>query len=378
MYPRLSRRARWAVPAGALVVTGGVMAATLIPAAQAAPALPARTAAQLLASVAAQSQVPAFSGTVLETASLGLPQLPGTQSPTSIVSLLTGSHTVQVWYASPDRYRLALPGSMSETDVYRNGSTGWLWQSVPDTVTKFTLPAHATEQPAPAQPAPAQPALTPQQAASQVLAAVGPTTTVSVDSNVIVAGRTAYELDLAPKDARSLVGQVRITIDAKNSMPLRVEVFARHATSPAISVGFTSITFATPSAADLSFTPPQGAKVSTVNLAGDHGGGSSAANGVSVDGSGWLAVLKLPSSLLTEATTAGGSSADSAPVSLNGGPGDSAAAVQALLGAATAVHGSWGSGQLLRTSLISVLITNGSVYVGAVDPSVLYAAAAKH
>lgn len=378
MYPRLSRRARWAVPAGALVVTGGVMAATLIPAAQAAPALPARTAAQLLASVAAQSQVPAFSGTVLETASLGLPQLPGTQSPTSIVSLLTGSHTVQVWYASPDRYRLALPGSMSETDVYRNGSTGWLWQSVPDTVTKFTLPAHATEQPAPAQPAPAQPALTPQQAASQVLAAVGPTTTVSVDSNVIVAGRTAYELDLAPKDARSLVGQVRITIDAKNSMPLRVEVFARHATSPAISVGFTSITFATPSAADLSFTPPQGAKVSTVNLAGDHGGGSSAANGVSVDGSGWLAVLKLPSSLLTEATTAGGSSAGSAPVSLNGGPGDSAAAVQALLGAATAVHGSWGSGQLLRTSLISVLITNGSVYVGAVDPSVLYAAAAKH
>jgi outer membrane lipoprotein-sorting protein len=354
------------------------MAATLMPAAQAAPALPSRTPAQLLASVAAQSQVPAFTGTVLETTSLGLPQLPGTQSPTSMLSLLTGSHTIHVWYASPRQYRLALPGSMSETDLYRNGSTGWLWQSVPDTVTTFTLPAH------PATKAEAQPPMTPQQAANAVLSAVGPTTTVSVDSNVFVAGQPAYELALAPKDARSLVGQVRIAIDAKNNVPLRVQVFARHATSPAISVGFTSVTFAAPSASDLTFTPPRGAKITTVNPPADHGSGSASPNGVSTTGSGWLTVLKLPSSLLTEATTAGGKQAASnAPISVNGGPGDSAAAVQALLGAATAVHGTWGSGQLLRTSLVSVLITNGTglngtVYVGAVQPSVLYAAAAHH
>jgi outer membrane lipoprotein-sorting protein len=354
------------------------MAATLMPAAQAAPALPARTPAQLLAAVAAQSRVPAFSGTVLEATSLGLPQLPGTQSPTSIISLLTGSHTIQVWYASPRQYRLALPGSMSETDLYRSGSTGWLWQSVPDTVTKFTLPAHQAAEPAQAEPAPAEPALTPQQAANQVLAAVGPTTTVSVDSNVYVAGQPAYELDLAPKDARSLVGQVRIAIDAHNNVPLRVQVFARHATSPAISVGFTSVRFAAPAASDLTFTPPRGAKVTTVNPPADHGTGSINSTGISTTGSGWLTVFKLPSSLLTEATSGGTPGASNAPISVNGGPGDSAAALQALLGAATAVHGTWGSGQLLRTSLISVLITNGTMYVGAVQPSVLYAAAAHH
>ena len=52
--------------------------------------------------------------------------------------------------------------------------------------------------------------------------------------------------------------------------------------------------------------------------------------------------------------------------------------LNALLGSATQVSGSWGSGRLLRTSLVSALITsNGRLFVGAVQPSVLYAAAAQ-
>ena len=50
----------------------------------------------------------------------------------------------------------------------------------------------------------------------------------------------------------------------------------------------------------------------------------------------------------------------------------------ALLNSAARVHGAWGSGGLLRTSLFSVLITNnGKVLIGAVTPAVLYADAAK-
>jgi hypothetical protein len=49
----------------------------------------------------------------------------------------------------------------------------------------------------------------------------------------------------------------------------------------------------------------------------------------------------------------------------------------ALLLAAHPVHGAWGSGRLLHTALVSMLITNGHVLIGAVTPSVLYAAAAK-
>jgi outer membrane lipoprotein-sorting protein len=363
---QVPRGARWAVPAGVLVVTGGIMAGTLISAAQAAPGLPARSPAQLLAQVA-DSTPPPLTGTVVETAAFGLPALPATGNPTSLSSLLTGSHTVRVWYSSPEHFRLAVPESLSESDVIRNGGTAWLWQSTLNKVTTFTLPAHPA-QARPGQALPKQP-LTPQQAAQQVLAAVGPTTTVSVASNVTVAGQPAYALVLAPKDARSLIGQVQVAVDGRNGVPLRLQVFARGAGTPAFQVGYTAIQFVTPAPADLSFTPPPGATVTQVNLSGASGSTHHATSGpADTIGSGWLTVLEVPSSTLTPGSPGGpGSSAD-----------DSAAVLRTLLAAATPVHGAWGTGRLLRTSLVSVLITDtGSSYVGAVQPSVLYAAAAQ-
>ena len=84
MSVKLSRRARWAVPGTAVAVTAAVVAALQIPAAQASPDLPARTPAQLLASLSSDAKVPPLTGTVVETASLGLPQLPQTGSQTSL------------------------------------------------------------------------------------------------------------------------------------------------------------------------------------------------------------------------------------------------------------------------------------------------------
>jgi outer membrane lipoprotein-sorting protein len=363
--PKLSRRARWAVPVGVLVITGAVMAGSLISVAQASPGLPSRTPAQLLVQVA-DSVTPPLTGTVVETTSLGLPSLPGTADPTSLASLLTGSHTIRVWYASPRHFRLAVPESLSETDVIADGNTAWLWESTANTVTEYTLPPHQSAPQTPPTTAP----LTPQQAAQRVLAAVGQTTTVSVDSNVTVAGQAAYELVLAPKDSRSLVGQVQIAIDGRNGVPLRLQVFARGASTPAFQVGYTSIQFVTPAPAELTFSPPPGAKVSQKNLSrGMPSGADHQPGDVATIGSGWLTVLDLPSSGLT--APSGGASAPG-----NGGSGDSAAVLNALLGSAAHVSGAWGSGRLLQTSLVSVLITDsGRMFVGAVQPSVLYAAA---
>ena len=327
--------------------------------------LPVRTPGQLLAEINQDQKLPPLTGTVVETASFGLPALPATGNPTSLSSLLTGSHTIRVWYASPGHFRLAVPQSLSESDVIRDGRTAWLWQSTLNKVTKFTLPAHAAEKAVPKQP------LTPQQAAQQVLAAVGPTTTVRVDSNVTVAGQAAYALVLAPKDTRSLIGQVQIDVDGRNGVPLRLQVFARGSSSPAFQVGYTDIAFVKPAAADLSFSPPPGATVTQVNLS-DHPAAAKAhaRPDVTTTGSGWLTVLELPSSELTSGPSAPGSGRS---------PGDDAAVLRTLLAAATPVHGAWGSGRLLRTSLVSVLITDqGPAFVGAVQPSVLYAAAAAH
>ena len=108
------------------------------------------------------------------------------------------------------------------------------------------------------------PVLTPQQAADQILAKVGKTTLVSVQDNVMIAGEPSYQLVLAPKDHRSLVGRVVIAVDGKYGVPLRVQLYAKGASSPAFQVGYTALQFVAPDAANFAFTPPHGAKVDVV------------------------------------------------------------------------------------------------------------------
>jgi len=386
--PKFSRRSRWVVPAGVVAAVAAVGIASAITVAQAAPALPPRTPAQLLAAVAGPGNVPPLTGTVVETASLGIPQLPGSANPNTITSLLAGSHTIKVWYDGPRRVRLAVPDTMSETDFIRNGTTAWLWQSNSDSVTKILLPTHRAGEREPVMP---RTPLTPQQAAKQVLAAVGPSTRVTTEANVTVAGQAAYQLVLAPKSSSSLIGKITIALDAQHlTVPLRVQVFAKGASAPAFQVGYTSISFVTPAAGNFDFTPPAGAKVHTVgsNLPSGWSGYPPASvqqsrhSGVRVIGKDWTSVAVLPAAALSEVAGQGNAAgvAGQAARSASGGGGQvsGAAVFGALLGAAHPVHGAWGSGRLLRTSLVSMLITsNGHVLIGAVTPSVLYAAAAQ-
>jgi outer membrane lipoprotein-sorting protein len=354
----------------------------MISVAQAAPSLPAKTPAQLLAALAAKPATPPLTGTVVETSSLGLPSLPGTSSPGSLASLLTGSHTIRIWYSDPRHFRLAVPQSMSESDIIRNGGNAWVWESSQNTVTHVVIPAHADKsaaqkaQKAQKKAQRSAPPLTPQQAANEILKQVGPTTTVRVDSNVTVAGEAAYQLVLAPKSSSSLVGQIRIAVDGQRDVPLRVQVFAKGAKSPGAQIGFTSVSFVKPAAANFAFTAPAGATIKTQHLGDDHPAGqhTSKTGDGSTIGSGWLTVANLPGSALTGATQAMGQR----PSSGSGLSGDTGAVVNALVKSATRVSGSWGSGRLIKTSLISVLITdNGRVLVGAVTPQVLYSAAAQ-
>jgi hypothetical protein len=193
---------------------------------------------------------------------------------------------------------------------------------------------------------------------------------------VIVAGEDSYQLVLAPKSSGSLIGQVRIALDGTRNVPLRVQVFAKGAKSPAIQIGFTSVSFVKPAPANFTFRPPAGAKVTegTSGPGNQATGGKDSTGGPSMIGKGWLAVADLPSSVLSSATAP-------APSTNSGGSalgGSTSAVINALLRSATRVSGSWGSGRLLRTSLVSLLITdNGRVLAGAVTPDVLYQAAAQ-
>jgi hypothetical protein len=446
---------------------------------------------------------------VQETADLGLPQLPQAVQPGGTSGLTSGTQSITIWYRDTRHIRVAEPVQAGESDVRLDGRTLWLWSSKTQTATRLELPAHVTGPPgqagngvsqgrAPKAGSGASPSsLTPQAAANQVLKAVGPSTVVAVQSNVDVAGQAAYQLALAPRSSKSLVGQVLIAIDAKRHIPLRVEVFGRGSAGLAFSVGFTSLTFGTPAASNFSFTPPPGATVrkqavpssfqSALKQAGltpagltglslgriavgqsaaggksvqltkpgtmpalppiprqalaainakfarslpksmtaaqrakvikqfdkhfkvvagaaaINGGGfykvraAAQAGGPTVIGKDWLSVVATPPNpqvaaavraLLggkgpagqsqSQQSVFGGSSTASA--SPPGGPGIQGAigpdigALRVLLLAATPVHGHWGSGRLLETKLLSVLITSkGQILAGAVTPSVLYA-----
>jgi outer membrane lipoprotein-sorting protein len=386
--PKFSRRGRWVVPAGVVAVVAGVGIASAITVARAAPALPPRTPAQLLAAVAGDHHaIPPLTGTVVETATLGIPQLPGGENPNSITSLLAGSHTLKIWYDGPRKLRLAVPVQMGETDLVRNGTTAWLWQSGSDSVTKYVLPAgHGDHVREPAMP---KTPLTPQQAAQQVLKLAGPSTRVTTEANVTVAGQAAYQLVLAPKAGGSQVAKITIALDAQHlSVPLRVQVFAKGTASPVFQVGYTSISFVTPAASNFSFTPPPGAKVhtETLGLPSGYTPGQKPRGikpGAQVIGKDWTTVMVLPESdvlpggALSRVSGAGSAAgvAGQAARSASGGGGSisGSAMLGALMLAAHPVHGAWGSGKLLHTSLVSMLITNGHVLIGAVTPSVLYA-----
>ncbi|HEY1700948.1 MAG TPA: hypothetical protein VGG75_14655 [Trebonia sp.] len=410
---KLSKRARWMVPVAGVAATGAVIAGVTVPSAQAAPALPAKTPAQLLALVGSQQKVPPLTGTVVETTSLGLPQLPQTGNPTSLSSLLTGSHTVKVYWQDARQFRLAVPQSMSETDIIRNGSTAWLWESGSNAATKYNLAENgkknAAEKKAAAsgkQPDISKIPLTPQQAANQILAAVGKTTVVSTRNNVTIAGEAAYQLVLAPKDHRSTIGSIVIGIDGKTGVPLSVQVIPAGATAPAFQVGFTSISYTAPAAANFTFTPPAGATVTTSGSAQGSTKQAAPADSQSMGtyGSGWLSVAELPESDLlgnlagtstgSSSSTGGSSSSNgifggsssqqapgSAPAASSSSSasgsmlgGDSQEIVSTLLGSGQTVSGSWGKGELVHTSLLNILITGGKVYIGAVDPAVLESA----
>ena len=383
---------RWLVPSAAAVVVigGGAAAGTVI--ASADPPLPDRSAAQLLVDVQS-AKVSGLSGTIVQSADLGLPAVAGltrASGDAGLTSLIAGSNTARVWYAGEDKVRLALLATQGETDLIRNGQDVWLWRSSEKKATHMKVPAEAARKQA---EVPSGMPATPQQAADAALAAIDPTTKVTTTGAAKVAGRDAYELVLSPRDTASLIGQVRLAIDAKEHIPLRVDVYAKNATSPAIRVAFQQISFATPDAQQFAFNPPPGTQVteSTAKEVRQEGkaaaqahkqalaqkvapgteakpgtaakpGGAQATGGPTTIGKGWTTVVevKLPKTQDTKAQ------------------GTEAKQLQGMLDMLPKASGSWGSGHLFAGSLFSVLITDdGRVFAGAVAPERLYQVATK-
>jgi outer membrane lipoprotein-sorting protein len=284
-------------------------------------------------------------GTILAKVDLNLPRgvaLALAQEVPVGGALLDGSHTMRYWYGGEQRQRIAIIEQNAEQDVFRSGDRVLTWDTGTRTFERHVLDSSSGSLPLANTPA----ALTPPALAESILSASGSSTT-TLRSGDDVAGRSTYELVVEPKSSHSLIGSVHMLIDGEQSVPLAVQIYPRGSSEAAIDVAFTSISFGPPQARNFTFTPPAGARV--------RAGTSLSSAMFDTIGTGWLTVASYEAGR----PVAGGLSALFGPSML-------------------AVRGSWGSGQVYSRGALSILVTrSGRIVIGAVDPSILYRAAAR-
>ncbi|MDG9706044.1 DUF2092 domain-containing protein [Streptomyces sp. DH37] len=392
----MKKALRYAVPAavaGAAVATVGLVPA--LASSGGDPDLPKITAEELVAKIAA-SDTQRLSGTVRITTDLGLPALPGVGSGAygggegkggeggeggadprgKLAELSSGTHTLRVAVDGPDRQRVSIVEKAAEYSLIRNGDDVWAYDSATDTVHHTVLPRDAGHGAGHGKASGEAPGglekVTPQKAAQEVLKAVDATTAVSVDGTAKVAGQDAYQLLVKPRQPDSMVGSVRIAVDADSGVPLKFTLTPRDGGKAAIDVGFTAVDFAKPAEDTFDFKPPKGAKVTEERLDGAGAGAGKAPrgdgakglpSGLDVLGEGWGSVARLE--LPGRGPAAGSGALEAAPE-----------AQKLLDGLTDEVKGDFGTGRFFGTRLVNALITDdGTVYVGAVTREGLVKAA---
>lgn len=361
------RSRRWLVPVTTIAVVAGVGALGPV-VADASPKLPGISAQDLLAKVQT-AKVDGLSGTVRSDADLGLPAIPGAPAGSEqLTEMLNGQHTARVAFASPDKARVSVLDNQAERVWTTDGKSAWAYDSSRREAHKLTVPEHKN-----AKPEKAVPSYDPQAVAKQFLDAIDPTTKVEVSGTEKVAGRDAYKLRLVPKTDKTTVGSVTLAIDSKTWVPLDVTVMPRTGNDPAVEVGFSSVSFDVPSASTFTFTPPKGVKVTDEKVPSQDRPkrgepeqvepkqtkpGTAKADKPTVIGEGWESVAMIRGAQTGQLT--------------GNGP------LAQLLAKAPTVSGTWGTGKVLTSKMVSALITDdGRVFVGLVTPDTLQAAAAK-
>ncbi|TDV47089.1 LolA family protein [Actinophytocola oryzae] len=332
-------------------VIGLVVLATPAGAGEAPPALPPVSADALVASVL-DMKLPAFAGSVEVQNHLGLP-IPG------IPANPGNGDAAEVWSDGSGKARMSVPRMQSETTIVDDGSTVWVWNSDNRTVTKVPHAEDAAQKPLEGRFA------DPAKAAADLVTAMQADSTVSVDGTARVADRPVYQLVLTPKPTeRTLLREIRVSVDSKLRIPMSVEVLANGQADPAIKVGFTKFGEAAQDPKLFSFTPPEGATVTEEKVDRDFHGQGIEEWLSQVDfktvGRGWdiVATGKVPAEALKGAEDMAGASDQD---------------LFALLGTfGKKVTGSYGTGYVISTSVGAAMITeDGKVAVGAVPEQVV-------
>ena len=346
--------------------------------ADAVPTLPPRTPAEV-ADWAASPHPQPRSGFFELSTNLGLGDF-GTatgESGGSFVGLAAGTNNARVWEDGTGRRRIAVLQPLQETDWYREGATTYVWHSDDVRVTKVNTPSVSAD------PSDGLITLlagggtveTPDGLATRLLPLRAASTRLVLHEPGHVAGRPVYQLGMIPDSSASLVKEIAVSVDARTGLPLRVAVQTRSGTV-AIRAEFKSLALRRPAASHFTFRPPSEARVVD---------GQTVATSPDVFSGDWRkererenamqdvqSVSGVNQSLVRLATR--GTSWDEVVVLSGFRPWR----LEQLTRSAETVTGAFGTGQLVRTPVFSVLtLPSGQIIGGAVTPQLLEAVAAQ-
>lgn len=360
---RAAKYRRWAV------VGAGIAALCALPGALGALPVHAAdvSATTLKARILASADHP-YQGYAENDGGLDLPQLPQLGA---VGSLLSGSTMIRTWYAGPAQWRTDVVTATGEQDMYQTaeGTTSWDFETgqitevVGDPQVRLPRPDDFVP-----------PAL-----ALRVLDTAAPTDPVALLAPRRIAGIDADGIELTPKTPDTTIGRVDIWADPATGVPLEVSVYARGASSPVIATRFLDVELTAPAASTVAFHPAPGLAISSVATS---------------DVESLLdnrAVFPLPATLGGQAQTAtlnsfgagvagyGTGFSTFAVLALGDRVGDSA--FSAAQSAAAPVKFTDGTGELIQTPLLTVLLARSDrfdrIYLlaGFVGPDPLVKAA---
>jgi outer membrane lipoprotein-sorting protein len=76
-----------------------------------------------------------------------------------------------------------------------------------------------------------------------------------------IAGEPAYTVKISPSHDGGLLGSAQLAWDAANGVPLKVEIYAQGASTPALALDVTNISFGDVANSDVQVSPPAGANI---------------------------------------------------------------------------------------------------------------------
>jgi hypothetical protein len=280
---------------------------------------------------------------------LDLPQLPqlGTVS-----SLLSGSTMIRTWFAGPSQWRTDVVTDTGEQDMYQTtyGTTSWDFETGQVTEVigdpQVRLP-QAND-------------FVPPQLALRLLHTAASTDPVTSLPSRRIAGIAADGIEITPQATDTTIGRIDIWADPATGVPLEAAVYARGASVPVISTRFLDVELTAPATSTITFQPAAGLGISSVT---------------SSDIESLLdnrAFFPLPASLAGQAQSAalqgfGGGAAGYgsgygafAVLALGDRVGDSA--FSAATSAAAPVKFTDGTGELIQTPLLTVLLARSNEF----------------